>query len=113
MTSNAYALSAGQHSWSAGSRVPAPAHGSAVKIVAVEHAPPSDVGCLNVPGMGAFVAEGVVVSNCMYATSFASHGKKGLPTVKRYEREEGDDDDEPRRPKPVNLYKRAYGPGAN
>lgn len=41
-----------------------------------------DVWCLDVPGMGAFVAEDVVVSNCYYACGFASHGRAGIPGKK-------------------------------
>lgn len=47
----------------------------------------------------------------LYACSFASHGRAGVPAVKRYVSDgSGDDDDDaPAPPKTVNLYKRAYG----
>ncbi len=50
----------------------------------------------------------------LYATSFASHGKRGVPLLKRYAKSDDDDDDDDRKkPGIPNLYRRAYGPGAN
>jgi hypothetical protein len=77
-TSSVYALPAGKRSWQTGMAVPKPAHGSAVKIIAVHRGPRRAVGCISVPGMGAFLAAGVVVSNCAYGVAYASQGAKGI-----------------------------------
>lgn len=77
-TSSEYALPAGQRSWPTGSRVSRPAHGSAVRVVGVRPAGTADVGCISVPGMGAFVASGIVVSNCAYACAYATRGAENV-----------------------------------
>jgi hypothetical protein len=76
--SSEYALPAGSNSWPSGSSVSPPVHGVAAKVIAIETVGKADVYCTSVPGMGAFVANGIVVSNCFYSMGYASHGRAGL-----------------------------------
>lgn len=78
------ALPAGMNSWPANSRLRRCAPGHARKVVSVERARNDETWCLTVPIMGAFVADGCLVSNSVcYATSWAQRGKKGIPKVER------------------------------
>jgi hypothetical protein len=80
--SNELALPAGEVSWSAGSRVPAPVQGNALRITSVRFEREDEVWCTTVPVMGSFVANGVVVSNCWYAAAYAAKGRKSIPKRK-------------------------------
>lgn len=108
-TRNEYALPAGSTTWLAGSRVKPPVHGRAVRIGSVTEDDPRDVWCLGVPGMGAFVAEGVVVSNSLaYGCAFASRGKAAIPP-KLEPKSEWDDEDEDDAPTKQRRGRHGYG----
>jgi len=97
-TLSAYALPAGSRSWQTGTVVPRPVHGDAVRVCGVTDAAPADVYCLGVKGMGAFVAAGVVVSNCFkYGVTRANRGRVGIPEVRKL-RMPWEEDDEVAQP---------------
>jgi hypothetical protein len=95
-----FALPAGKRSWLAGTVVKPPVHGDALRVLEVTSFGVADVYCTTVPVMGAFVANGIVVSNC-YSASYASFGREGLG----WSRKDAEDDDDE---KPDTMVKEGY-----
>jgi len=96
MTLSEFALPAGSLSWEHGSRTSRPVLGSAVKVLSVSPAGKADVYCTTVPVMGAFVACGVVVSNCAYRTA---DGESMRRRIENRRQSHMDDEDGPKRRK--------------
>lgn len=91
-TWNEFALPAGSRSWLPGSRISGAVRGHAVTILGVELLDSGESWCIEVPGMGAFVASGVVVSNSvLYGCAYASRPIPRRVNLRRVEEDEPED----------------------